>query len=215
LRLVNNKSDNCSFLIRLLLKWIAPFRFHCCLSVLRNPQVLTSLSLQAQSILLDDSHLQEMKVYSNFWNDQMAVCRTKKMPSLKISERFEVFTAVTMRNAVFWDIENPVRTSEEPRHASATKHDMLILCKIWGSHGSDHDYEKSSRRYVLPSSSGWQQSARQEQRKPKISTEARCKELIHDGGNISMVYKNEVHESGMWQGFWEKYEMARIQNEIP
>jgi hypothetical protein len=27
--------------------------------------------------------------------------------------RFEVFTAVTMKNAVFWDIKTPVRTSQE------------------------------------------------------------------------------------------------------
>jgi hypothetical protein len=28
-------------------------------------------------------------------------------------ESFEVFTAVTMNNVVFWDIKNPVRTSQE------------------------------------------------------------------------------------------------------
>jgi hypothetical protein len=27
--------------------------------------------------------------------------------------RFEVFSAVTMKNVVFWDIINPVRTSQE------------------------------------------------------------------------------------------------------
>jgi hypothetical protein len=54
--------------------------------------------------------------------------------------RFEVFTALTMKNAVFWDIKDPVRTSQETRYVSATDPSRLMLCKILGFH--DGDYEE-------------------------------------------------------------------------
>jgi hypothetical protein len=44
--------------------------------------------------------------------------------------RFEVFTAVIMKNPVFWDIKNPVPTSLETHHVSATGPSWLMLCKI-------------------------------------------------------------------------------------
>jgi hypothetical protein len=44
--------------------------------------------------------------------------------------RFEVFTAVTMKTAVFWDIKKPVRTSKEIHLFSATGPIRLMLCKI-------------------------------------------------------------------------------------
>jgi hypothetical protein len=50
--------------------------------------------------------------------------------------RFEVFKVVTMKNAVFWDIENRC-TSEETHYVSATELILLILCTIWGFHGGD------------------------------------------------------------------------------
>jgi hypothetical protein len=36
-----------------------------------------------------------------------------------------------MKNAVFWDIKNPVRTSQETHYVSATESSQLMLCKIW------------------------------------------------------------------------------------
>jgi hypothetical protein len=53
--------------------------------------------------------------------------------------RFEVFTAVTMKNVVFWDIETPFRTSQETHYVSATESSQLMLCKIWGFHGRDYE----------------------------------------------------------------------------
>jgi hypothetical protein len=44
--------------------------------------------------------------------------------------RFEIFTAGTMKNAVFWDIKNPVRTSQETYYVSATEPSQLMLCTI-------------------------------------------------------------------------------------
>jgi hypothetical protein len=43
--------------------------------------------------------------------------------------RFEVFTAVTMKNVVFWDI-NTVRTSQETYYVYATELSRLMQCKI-------------------------------------------------------------------------------------
>jgi hypothetical protein len=51
--------------------------------------------------------------------------------------RFVVFTAVTMKNAVFWDIKTqfvPHRT-----HVSATELNQLMLCKICGFHIGDYE----------------------------------------------------------------------------
>jgi hypothetical protein len=44
--------------------------------------------------------------------------------------RFVVFKAVTMKNAVFWDIKIPVRTSQETYYVSTTESSQLMLCKI-------------------------------------------------------------------------------------
>jgi hypothetical protein len=49
--------------------------------------------------------------------------------------RLEVFNAVTMRNAV----KNAVHTSQETHYISATDPSLLMLCKIWGFHGGDHE----------------------------------------------------------------------------
>jgi hypothetical protein len=43
---------------------------------------------------------------------------------------FEVFTAVTMKNVVFWDIITPVPTSQETHYVSTTDFSQLMLCKI-------------------------------------------------------------------------------------
>jgi hypothetical protein len=43
--------------------------------------------------------------------------------------RFEVFTAVTMKNAAFWDIKTPVRTSQKTHYVSTTEPSRLMLCK--------------------------------------------------------------------------------------
>jgi hypothetical protein len=50
--------------------------------------------------------------------------------------RFEVFTAVTIKNVVSWD-KNPVHISQERHYVSAIELSRLILCKIWGLHGGD------------------------------------------------------------------------------
>jgi hypothetical protein len=52
--------------------------------------------------------------------------------------RFEVFTAVTMKNVVFWVLD-PVRTSQETHYLSATVSSQLMQCMIWGFHGSDYE----------------------------------------------------------------------------
>jgi hypothetical protein len=43
--------------------------------------------------------------------------------------RIEVFTAVTVKNVVFWDI-NPVRNSQETHYVSTTESSQLMLCKM-------------------------------------------------------------------------------------
>jgi hypothetical protein len=69
---------------------------------------------------------------------------TKRHLSISTAEQrtedvsLEVFTAATMKNAVFWDIETqflPYR-----KHISATEHSRLILRKIEGFHGCDYEY---------------------------------------------------------------------------
>jgi hypothetical protein len=48
-------------------------------------------------------------------------------------------TQLDLKNAVFWDIQNPVCTSQETHYFSATESSQLMLCKIWGFHGSDYE----------------------------------------------------------------------------
>jgi hypothetical protein len=47
-------------------------------------------------------------------------------------------TAVTMKNAVFWDIK-PVHTSQETHYISDSEPSRLMLCKIWGFYGGDYE----------------------------------------------------------------------------
>jgi hypothetical protein len=51
--------------------------------------------------------------------------------------RFGVFSAVTTKNAVFWDIKT--QTVLTGNTFSATKPSQLMLCKIWGFHGGDYE----------------------------------------------------------------------------
>jgi hypothetical protein len=44
-----------------------------------------------------------------------------------------------MRNAVFWDIKPPVRTSQEKPYVSDTEPSRLMLCKSIGFHGGDYE----------------------------------------------------------------------------
>jgi hypothetical protein len=44
-----------------------------------------------------------------------------------------------MKNVVFWDIKKPVRTSQETHYVSARESSRIMLCKIWGFHGSDYE----------------------------------------------------------------------------
>jgi hypothetical protein len=44
-----------------------------------------------------------------------------------------------MKNAVFWDIKNLVRTSQEAHHVSVTKQSRLILCKIRSFYGGVYE----------------------------------------------------------------------------
>jgi hypothetical protein len=48
----------------------------------------------------------------------------------KQNVRFEVFTAVIMKDVVFWDIKKPVHTSQETHDVSTTEPIRLILCKF-------------------------------------------------------------------------------------
>jgi hypothetical protein len=53
--------------------------------------------------------------------------------------RFEVFTAVTMRNVVFWDIKSQFVPHGRHHYVSATNPSQLMLCKIWGLHSGDYE----------------------------------------------------------------------------
>jgi hypothetical protein len=44
--------------------------------------------------------------------------------------RFEVLTAVTMKNGRFLGYKNPVRTSQETHYVSTTESSQLMLCTI-------------------------------------------------------------------------------------
>jgi hypothetical protein len=47
--------------------------------------------------------------------------------------------AVTMKNAVFWNISTQFCTSQETHCLSATEPKILILYKIWGYQGGDYE----------------------------------------------------------------------------
>jgi hypothetical protein len=51
--------------------------------------------------------------------------------------RFEVFTAVTMKNAVFWDVKTQF-VPHRKHYYSATEPSRLMLRKIWGFQGGDY-----------------------------------------------------------------------------
>jgi hypothetical protein len=55
------------------------------------------------------------------------------------SVKFEVFTAVIMKNAIFWDIRTQFVPQQETSYASATDPSRLMLCKILGLHGGDYE----------------------------------------------------------------------------
>jgi hypothetical protein len=68
-----------------------------------------------------------------------ATCQKSPLTELQTSPvyvRFEVFTAVTMKNAVFWDIKTKF-VPHRKHYVSATDHSRLLLCKIWDFHGGD------------------------------------------------------------------------------
>jgi hypothetical protein len=52
--------------------------------------------------------------------------------------RFEVFTAVTMKNAVFWNIKTQF-VPHRKQYIPATDPSRIILCKICGFHGGDYE----------------------------------------------------------------------------
>jgi hypothetical protein len=50
---------------------------------------------------------------------------------------FDVFTAVTMKNAFFWDIET--QFVRDKKHITSPLRSLLMLCKIWGFQGCDYE----------------------------------------------------------------------------
>jgi hypothetical protein len=64
-------------------------------------------------------------------------CKFRSQTS-KISLRFEVVTVVT-EECHLLGYQNPVRTSQQTHYVSATEPSRLMLCKIWGLHGSDYE----------------------------------------------------------------------------
>jgi hypothetical protein len=52
--------------------------------------------------------------------------------------RFEVFTTVTMKNVVFWDIKTQF-VPHRKHDISATESSRLILCKIEGFNGGNYE----------------------------------------------------------------------------
>jgi hypothetical protein len=53
-------------------------------------------------------------------------CITLRSSSIYV--RFQDFTAVTMKNAIFLDIKNPVSTSQETYYVSVAEASRFILC---------------------------------------------------------------------------------------
>jgi hypothetical protein len=51
-------------------------------------------------------------------------------------QRFDILTAVTMKNAVLWDTE--IQFVPHRRHITSPLH-RLILCNIWGFRGGDNE----------------------------------------------------------------------------
>jgi hypothetical protein len=62
--------------------------------------------------------------------------------------RFEVFAAVTMKNAVFWYIKTQF-VPHRRHYISATVPSQLMLCKIWGFHGVDYKDFRLLGCYVI------------------------------------------------------------------
>jgi hypothetical protein len=58
--------------------------------------------------------------------------------SLYRDERLEIFTVVTMKNAVYRDTKTQFVPNRK-HIVSATDSSQLILCKIWGFHGDDYE----------------------------------------------------------------------------
>jgi hypothetical protein len=82
--------------------------------------------------------------------------------------RFEVFTAVTMKNAVFWEIKTQFVSHKEIHYVSSRAPSRLMLCKIRRFHGGGYgEWDDTpcgsckNRRFsgILPPSWGWYESA--------------------------------------------------------
>jgi hypothetical protein len=82
----------------------------------------------------------------------LKICGTAVFWDIKINVRFEVFTAVTMKNGVFWVLtratrrnnpentilyKNQVNTLQLAHYSSATKTSRLMLSKIWSFQGGE------------------------------------------------------------------------------
>jgi hypothetical protein len=86
------------------------------------------------------SHLTSVSLTSVRWNaSSIFHCLTNMRSNNEGSVRFEVITAVTMKNAVFWDIKKTVRSSQETHYVSVTEASLLMLCRIWGFHGGGYE----------------------------------------------------------------------------
>jgi hypothetical protein len=46
-----------------------------------------------------------------------------------------------MKNVVFWDIMKPVRTLQKTHYLSATESSRLMICRVWGFHGGDYEWD--------------------------------------------------------------------------
>jgi hypothetical protein len=106
----------------------------------RLPQGLHSVTSQKTKICISSSTSDPHNLFCvwQFLQWQIADKLTDHWTSTSFV-RFEVFTVVTMKNAVFWNIKNPVRTSQETHYVSATEPSQLTLCRIWGFHGGDYE----------------------------------------------------------------------------
>jgi hypothetical protein len=100
-----------------------------------------------------------------------------------------------MKNVVFWNIKIPVLTSQETHYISATELCRLMLCKIWGFHGSD--YEECHRL-------GYKNSVRTSQETHYVSAKEPsrlmlCKTWGFYGGEYEecrlLGYKNQVRRA--------------------
>jgi hypothetical protein len=89
------------------------------------------------------------KTRSRSWQSKVVLSLVVSLANVHKDVKFEVFMAVTMKNAVFWYIKTQF-VLHRKHFISATELSLLMLCKIWGFHGDC--YEECRLFDIKPSS---------------------------------------------------------------